>query len=116
MRRPVAYLMIRPGLAYRSEAFAAGLKAAGYDVLIRMPPSGDVSADTVLVTWNRSVHCAAAADSVERRGGRVLVSENGYLGKGADGYPLYAMARGHHCGAGQWPEGDAARWDNLGIA
>ena len=80
---PIAYLMIRPGLAYRSEAFAAGLKAAGYDVLTRAPPPGDISAETALVTWNRTSHCAREADAVERGGGRVLVSENGYLGKGA---------------------------------
>lgn len=115
MRHPVAYLMIRPGLPYRSEAFAAGLGAAGYDVLVRPPPPGDVTADTVLVTWNRTPHNARDADIVEKRGGTVLVSENGYLGKGSDGYPLYAMARNHHSGAGEWPEGDAGRWDSLGI-
>lgn len=112
---PVAYLIIRPGLPYRSEAFAAGLGAAGYDVLSRSPPPGDVKPDTVLVTWNRTAHSARDADTVEQRGGTVLVAENGYLGKGDDGYPLYAMARNHHSGAGEWPDGDPGRWDSLGI-
>ncbi|TIX28904.1 hypothetical protein [Mesorhizobium sp.] len=43
------------------------------------------------------------------------MAENGYIGKDRDGHLLYALALGHHLGAGAWVEGAGDRWDRLNI-
>jgi hypothetical protein len=96
---PRACCLIRPAPHYRSEAFIAGLKAAGYEVTtqLRDPRPGDV-----LVGWNRYGTMEDAAGKFERAGGRVLIVENGYIGKDHLGRQLYAIAEGQHNGAGRW--------------
>lgn len=69
----------------------------------------------MFVCWNRYGIWDRQAASVERRGGVVLVAENGYLGNDFAGSLWYAISRSQHNGAGQWPMGDAARWDSLGV-
>ena len=120
-----AYCLIRPQPCYRREAFCTGLKAVGLDVLDRRPDR--IDADTLIVIWNRYADMHELACRVERAGGRVIVAENGYIGSGGGtpkfqvhpGGPqpghYYAIAEGHHNGAGTWPSGGAERWARLGV-
>jgi hypothetical protein len=89
--------MIRPQPHYRRHAFESGLRAHGFTLEKRIanPAPGDC-----LVIWNRYGNYNREATRFESAGADVLVVENGYLG---DGY--YAIARNHHCGAGDWHVG-----------
>lgn len=100
------------GPNYRKADFLTGLAAAGFAVLPRVdrPGAGDV-----LVTWNRSPSREPEARRFEDGGARVLVCENGYLGKEWLGRKWFAMAWGHHAGAGTWPNGGPSRWDGWGV-
>jgi hypothetical protein len=100
------------GPNYRKADFLAGLAAAGFAVQPRVdrPGAGDV-----LVIWNRSPSREPEARRFEDGGARVLVCENGYLGKEWQGRKWFAMAWGHHAGAGQWPVGGPERWDAWGV-
>ena len=123
---PRAWCQIREQPHYRREAFVAGLKAVGYTVK-GGDPGADVAAGDVLVIWNRYSHWEQMALQFERRGGRVVVAENGYLGArgttpkfdvaAGDVRPehYYALAIGGHNGAGAWPTDDGSRWRALGV-
>lgn len=106
-----AVCLLRDALHYRRDAFCRGLQAAGYRLEreIERPEPGDV-----LVIWNRYGGFHAKATRFEQQGGTVLVAENGYLGKGWQGGDWYALARGHHAGAGWWPVGGPERWAEIG--
>lgn len=112
MTRREAALTFRPTLHYRREVFAEGLGRVGFTVGAprKHPEPGDV-----LVLWNRNRAWESFARSYERAGARVIVAENGYLGRDAEGQQLYALALGQHNGAGAWPEGDGSRWERLGL-
>lgn len=99
--RSTATILFRPERHYRREAFAAGLRAAGFASSFEAaasPGRGDV-----LVLWNRFARSEPIARRYERAGARVLVAENGYAGLDAEGGLLFALAGGHHNGAGSWP-------------
>lgn len=104
-----AQCLIPDGPNYRRGDFLAGLVAAGYHLqdAIRSPGPGDV-----LVIWNRSSRNESEAQRFERAGAKVLVAENGYLGKMWRGSKWFALAVGHHAGAGWWPDGGSGRWDD----
>lgn len=99
------------GPNYRKEFFTAGLRAAGADVVASLqdPRPGDV-----LLVWNRHGSKNALAQHFERAGAKVLVCENGYLGKVWQGKKWFALALGHHAGAGEWNPGGPERWDSWG--
>jgi hypothetical protein len=108
-----ATILFREGLTYRREAFAAGLKLAGYAPSFRVtdnPRPGDV-----LVIWNRTGEGHSRAREFEAAKAKVLVVENGYLGKEWRGEQWFAMARNHHNGAGSWPVNGPERWDDLHV-
>lgn len=118
--------MIRERPCYRRDAFVAGLRAAGHEVRLGGPIKFDKQ--TLLVIWNRYSSNHVIAEQVEKGGGRVLVAENGYVGRGGgtpkfDVYTeeggtrdhYYAIAEGWHNGGGKWPSGGSERWDALGI-
>lgn len=109
-----AWLTVRTEPAWRRDAFASGLEAAGYRVTsnsIEAPAPEDV-----IVTWNRQGSFHESACRFERAGAMVLVAENGYLGREDQrGGPWYAIARNQHNGAGVWPVGDGSRWASWGI-
>lgn len=108
-----AYCLIRPLPHYRLDAFVAGLKAAGYQVTVGV--CGKVNPGDVLLIWNRYGSNEQLADDFERRGGTVLVAENGYIGRDAAGRQHYALAIHGHNGRGQWHPGGTERWVQLGI-
>jgi hypothetical protein len=107
-------LIVRDQPHYRRQAFEEGLKRAGYRVRFDI---GDVAPQRsdVLVCWNRYGGFDDAATRWERRGGTVIVAENGYIGHDANGIQHYALALHGHNGSGQWFEGDARRWERLNI-
>lgn len=111
-----AWLAIKEGPHYRRDAFLAGLQRLGFRVQ-RGVPTAPIAND-LLVTWNRYGPSHRAAQLFEQRGLPVIVVENGYLGvelASTPGRRWYAMALGHHNGAGRWPVGDGARWRQLHV-
>jgi hypothetical protein len=107
-----AWNLTRADMHYRHEVFSAGLRAAGYDVRSGAP---EAKPGNLLLIWNRYGAYHDQASSFERGGGTVVVAENGYLGKDADGNQFYALARGGHNGSGQWYVGGPERFAALGI-
>lgn len=107
-----ALSLLRDSLHYRADAFRSGLRANGFEVVETLddPRPGDV-----LLSWNRGGARNVHARRFESAGARVVVAENGYLGKGWRDDKWFALALGHHCGAGAWPDGGPARWDALGV-
>ena len=100
--------LIREQPHYRADAFKGGLKRVGATFT-------DERTCDVLVIWNRYGHYNNLADQVEKRGGIVLVAENGYLGNDFCGDRWYAISRTQHNGAGWWPDGGPERWDGLNV-
>ncbi len=112
-RTPVASCLVRLSPHYRRDAFVLGLQRLGYRVTDKpWQPRGP---GDILVTWNRHGWFNDVALQYEREGLKIIVAENGYLGKDATGHQLYALARTHHNGAGQWVEGTEDRWSSLGF-
>jgi hypothetical protein len=109
----IAVLRLRAEPTYRSDAFAQGLKRAGYTLQSGEPRPQ--SRNDLLVIWNRQAPHEREADAWEDRGGTVLVCENGYAGKDAEGRQFYAIAVHGHNGSGWFPVGDEKRFPALGI-
>lgn len=107
-----ACVLIRQQPHYRFESFKAGLEAAGYP-LVDDPKL--VGAGDVLVMWNRYASYDDIGKRAKARGARVLIAENGYIGKDADGIQHYSLARDYHHGFGSWYVGVEDRWAALGI-
>ena len=125
MSKPNAYILLRKDHWYRREVFVNGLAAAGYEPLLRQP--GRVDKDTVLVIWNRYSENHHIAEEVERGGGRVIVAENGYIGKGG-GTPkfqvhpagpkpdhYYSVTLGYHNDSSRIKVGDGDRFAAIGL-
>jgi len=123
---PRAYSLVRQQPWYRREAFSAGLRATGFDVVEGSVGPGKPG--DLLLIWSRYGSNHELAARFEAAGGTVLVAENGYLGAGGtspkfDVHPggpkpehYYALAVGGHNGQGSWPTGGPERWARLGIA
>lgn len=110
-----AYCLIREQPVYRRGAFVKGLRAAGYDVLLRPPPLRIEEGDVLLI-WNRYGANHEAALRVAEQEGVVLVAENAYVGNDREKRTLFALARDGHNGRGAWPFGGAERWLALGLS
>lgn len=107
-----AYLTLRESLHYRRDLFQTGLERVGYRVSydpFRPEP------DDICVIWNRGGPNNDLARAFEKAGARAVVAENGYLGNHFAGRHWFALALGHHNGAGTWPDGGPERWDALGV-
>jgi hypothetical protein len=104
---------IRETPGWRRRDFDAGLEAAGFEVVssLAKPEPADL-----LVLWNRYTAGDEQARHFEAHGARVLVVENGYLGKNWRGGTWLSMGLGHHAGAGTWGQHGDSRWDGWGIA
>lgn len=108
-----AWLNLRYTLPERIEIFRRGLERLGYSVengIPSAPREGDV-----FCTWNRIGSADAAARLFEGKGLPVLVAENAAWGNEFAGSRWYSIARNFHNMAGQFPVGDASRWDGLGV-
>lgn len=110
MNRAVLWIKTQPH--YRRDAFAAGLEKRGFRIMDKVtdPGPGDV-----LVSWNMYPSNEATAQYWRQRGAKVLIAENGYIGKDKNGHQLYALARDGHNGSGKWYVGQEDRWTPLGI-
>ena len=108
-----AWLNLRYTVPERYRAFAEGLGRLGYTIAdgITLSP-GD---DDVLLTWNRIHVGNQAALAFEAAGQPVFVTENATWGNEFAGGRWYTLARSWHNRSGCFAEGDADRWDRLGV-
>lgn len=109
----IANLLIRHEPQYRRASFERGLRACGYQ--IGGNPRGQPAPDDVLVIWNRYAYYNACAEQFERVGARVIVAENGPLGRDWRGEPWYAITETNPLAGGTWPDGPAERWDSMNV-
>lgn len=109
---PRAQCSLPDGANYRKADFMAGLQTMGYEIVERIsrPEPGDI-----LVIWNRNPSRQLEALRFEYAGARVLVAENGYLGKEWRGSKWFALSWDHHVGAGAWPDDGPDRWDSWDV-
>jgi hypothetical protein len=108
----LAVITVRREPHYRREAFEAGLRRAGYTLADNGKPTGPRD---LLVQWNRKPREEERARHWEQAGGTVLVTENGYIGKDAEGRQNYALSAHAHNGAGWFPVTDEDRFAALNI-
>lgn len=97
---------------YGRQAFKDGLEKHGY---VWSEYFHDIDRTDLLLIWNRGSLNTAMAQRFEAAGARVLVAENGYLGKYWRGLQWYALALGHHNGGGHWHNAGPERWDRWGV-
>lgn len=106
---PTAICLIRSNVHYRHDAFIRGLAAAGYKVQTK--PQRRISADDILVIWNRGVQFQYEAKRHHEAGARIVVAENGYTdAKDSDQHQWFSLALDHHNGCGRWWQGDTPRF------
>jgi hypothetical protein len=110
MLQSIAYLLVRDLPAYRRDAFASGLQSLGYAIITK-PPQFPRPSD-VLIIWNRYGPNHIIARRFEDMKAPVIVAENGYVDM-VDTKKAFALALGHHNGAGRWPIGDQWRAHTL---
>jgi hypothetical protein len=109
-----AYIELRTEPQYRRAAFVEGLQRVGYTI-VATPPR-PIRGRDLAVIWNRYGYGDLLARRYEQAGARVIVAENGYLGRDWRGEHWYALACHAHNGAGTWPDNGPARWDALNVA
>jgi len=96
---PDAQVMVRDSPHYRRESFVSGLAANGFSVTFS--PIQNPTVDDLLLVWCRYGETHAEACRFERAGARVIVAENGYLGRDWRGDLWYALAHNWHAGHGR---------------
>lgn len=106
--------MIRADPWYRRESFRKGLQACGYEIRDTAPTADSTGAD-LLVIWNRYGHYHAIACAHEAKGGRVIVAENGMLGREWLGEYWYSLTNALPGCAGDFDQGGPERWDSFGV-
>jgi hypothetical protein len=107
---PRACNLLRRATHYRRECFDAGLRAAGFELYdaVRSP-----ARDDVLVIWNTYGHAGDELRRWKAAGARVLVAENGLLGKTWRGGEWFSLARDEVALSGGIVHyGGSARWDD----
>jgi hypothetical protein len=105
---PTACVKLHVTLHYCKDAFEAGLKKHGYDII--NAPSPSPSSDDILVLWNRYTRDEAHAVRYEKAQATVLIAENSWLGPEDKDKHHFAICKGHHNGAGTWHVGGSERW------
>lgn len=111
---PRAFCLIRNEPHYRRFAFERGLSAIGYE--IHGPPHGSITRDDVLLIWNRYGRYDAMARDFETRGARVIVAENGLLGRDWRNQHWYCLALSAPAAVGGiFPAGSASRWQSWNV-
>lgn len=111
---PRAHILVRFRPPYNGDSFARGLMTMGYEIFQDASDKPDV--DDVVVMWNRHPGWyETVAQRYENAGARVIIVENGYLGRDFKGDEWYAVARDQHNGAGLWWNNGPDRWASLGI-
>lgn len=110
MKRAVVILKANPH--YRREAFEAGFKRLGYQLVHANP--NPKPGDAVCM-WNLTGMEREVA-RYQRAGAAVLVAENAYLTPPGV-QQMYSLSRDGHCGAGRFPADpqDDRRWRDLEV-
>lgn len=109
----VAIVKVRKEPHYRRQAIESGLLRCGF-ALATSTKARQLRKGDWLVLWNRKAGVEEKeAEDWERRGGSVIVMENGYLQKVDK--TMYAISVGQHNGAGWFPVGDEDRFSKLGF-
>lgn len=109
---PRAFVYIRDLPHYRCDAFCSGAKRAGFEVVRNKT---DFRAGDVLFIWNRYGSYDDLARQAEKAGAVVIVSENGFAGRDANGNQFYQLAIGGHNGSGWWHVGNEDRLTKQGL-
>jgi hypothetical protein len=104
--------LLKEGLHYRRDAFENGARANGFEVVSEL---NRPEPDDLLVVWNRQGHGHNVACKFDAVGARVIVAENGYMGKDWLGKTWYALSRDYHNGAGRTPNNGPERWQSIGF-
>jgi hypothetical protein len=101
-----AWVLIREQPWYRRQSFIDGLRACGYEVLLKQPDRPD--AGDLLICWNRYSAMDQIATKFENEGGMTLCCENGYINAdssppkfsvhpgGPKPHDYYAVGVGYH--------------------
>jgi hypothetical protein len=109
----IAVVKVRKEPCYRRQAIESGLLRCGF-ALVASTKTPQLRKDDWLILWNRKAGVEEAeAEDWERRGGSVIVMENGYLQKVDKA--MYAISVGQHNGAGWFPVGTEDRFTKLGF-
>src|SRR5262245_42882427 len=110
---PIAELRLIEGVHYRRDAWMAGFHKLGYQVCYhaRHVPRPD----DVLLLWNRYRYNEQRALEYEKSGATVLITENAWLGPEEKNAHWFALAIGHHNGAGAWRVGSPERWASMSL-
>ncbi|AXQ68673.1 hypothetical protein HOU00_gp452 [Caulobacter phage CcrPW] len=111
---PKAYVHLLEAVHYRRDAFVNGFARLGY-IVERGTPAVPLAPDDVVVIWNKTARSAQALRMARKNGAAVLVAENGYFGKDANGHQPYALALDGHNGSGRWYAPDSSRLDRLNV-
>jgi len=109
----IAIVKVRKEPHYRRQAIESGLLRCGF-ALVASTKAPQLRKDDWLILWNRKAGTEEKeAEDWERRGGSVIVMENGYLQKVDK--TMYAISVGQHNGAGRFPVGGEDRFTKLGF-
>lgn len=107
---PTAYIHLLDAVHYRREAFINGFAKLGF-IVERGQPSVPLAQDDVAVIWNKTARSEQTMQMARKGQGALLVAENGYFGKDANGHQPYAIALDGHNGSGRWYAPDRSRLD-----
>ena len=91
-----------------------GLKALGYNVSVKL--TKQPTKEDVLLLWNRNGIRHEYAKQYEAVNAKVLVAENGWIGKTRNGGKFYSLSLGWHNGLGQWHCGEESRFEKLNVS
>ncbi|UTU07849.1 hypothetical protein CcrC1_gp163 [Caulobacter phage C1] len=111
---PRAYVDLKDTPHYRLTSFINGFARLGF-LVRRGAPDQPLGPDDAVVVWNRMGRSLKAETMAREGGAALIVAENGYHGKDADGIQSYALALDGHNGSGRWFVGDDERLKALRI-
>lgn len=112
---PIAYVHLLDAVHYRREAFINGFAKLGY-IVARGQPCVPLGPQDVAVIWNKTARSEQTMQMARKGEGALMVAENGYFGKDANGHQPYALALDGHNGSGRWYAPDASRLEKVGLA
>lgn len=111
---PIAYVHLPVQVHYRREAFIDGFARLGY-IVRQGQPTEPMRPDDAAIIWNKTSRSRLLIEAAREAGAAVMVAENGYYGKDADGHQPYAIALDGHNGSGRWYAPDDSRLKALDI-
>lgn len=94
---------------HKADIIRHGFREAGYKVV---PHNDRPAPEDVLVAWNRKPNAEHHIKLYERAGAKVIIAENGYIGRDNQGGRLLSFAHNYHLGNGRWFIGSDPRHQN----